>query len=55
MIYDILKSKHCAYKQELQKGQEKVELLIETKYSFMYYPNIERHIINVIKNRRKTT
>lgn len=28
----------------------KVELLIETKYSFMYYPNIERHIINVIKN-----
>jgi glycerophosphoryl diester phosphodiesterase len=28
----------------------RVELLIETKYSFMYYPNIERHIINVIKN-----
>ena len=28
----------------------KVELLIETKYSFMYYPNIERHIINIIKN-----
>ncbi|MCB0402444.1 MAG: hypothetical protein KDD41_10200 [Flavobacteriales bacterium] len=27
----------------------KAELLIETKYSFMYYPNIERHIINVIK------
>ncbi|PCJ27437.1 MAG: hypothetical protein COA97_03995 [Flavobacteriales bacterium] len=28
----------------------RVELLIETKYSFMYYPNIERHIINVIKS-----
>ncbi len=28
----------------------KAELLIETKYSFMYYPNIERHIINVIKS-----
>jgi len=28
----------------------RVQLLIETKYSFMYYPNIERHIINVIKN-----
>jgi glycerophosphoryl diester phosphodiesterase len=28
----------------------RAELLIETKYSFMYYPNIERHIINVIKN-----
>jgi len=27
----------------------KVELLIETKYSYMYYPNIERHIINIIK------
>jgi len=29
----------------------KVELLIETKYSYMYYPNIERHIINIIKNK----
>jgi glycerophosphoryl diester phosphodiesterase len=28
----------------------RVELLIETKYSYMYYPNIERHIINIIKN-----
>ena len=28
----------------------RAELLIETKYSFMYYPNIERHIINVIKD-----
>lgn len=27
----------------------RVELLIETKYSFMYYPNIERHLINIIK------
>jgi len=27
----------------------KAELLIETKYSFMYYPNIERHLINIIK------
>ncbi len=27
----------------------RAELLIETKYSFMYYPNIERHIINVIR------
>jgi len=27
----------------------KAELLIETKYSYLYYPNIERHIINVIK------
>ena len=33
---------------KLIKGR--AELLIETKYSFMYYPNIERHIINVIKN-----
>lgn len=29
----------------------KVELLIETKYSYMYYPNIERHLINIIKNK----
>ncbi|MBI2279226.1 MAG: hypothetical protein HYU68_00825 [Bacteroidetes bacterium] len=29
----------------------KVELLIETKYSYLYYPNIERHILNVIKNK----
>ncbi|PKP48865.1 MAG: hypothetical protein CVT95_03955 [Bacteroidetes bacterium HGW-Bacteroidetes-12] len=29
----------------------KVELLIETKYSYMYYPNIERHIINIIKTK----
>jgi len=28
----------------------RVELVIETKYSYMYYPNIERHIINIIKN-----
>lgn len=28
----------------------RVQLLIETKYSFMYYPNIERHIVNVIKS-----
>ncbi len=27
----------------------KAELLIETKYSYMYYPNIERHLINIIK------
>ena len=26
----------------------KVELLIEVKYSYLYYPNIERHILNVI-------
>jgi glycerophosphoryl diester phosphodiesterase len=30
----------------------RVELLIETKYSYMYYPNIERHIINIIKNNK---
>lgn len=29
----------------------KAELLIETKYSYLYYPNIERHIINVIKSK----
>lgn len=29
----------------------KVELLIEIKYSYMYYPNIERHLINIIKNK----
>lgn len=29
----------------------KVELLIETKYSYMYYPNIERHLINIIKGK----
>ncbi len=27
----------------------KAELLIETKYSYLYYPNIERHILNIIK------
>jgi len=29
----------------------KAELLIETKYSYMYYPNIERHLINTIKGK----
>lgn len=33
----------------------RAELLIETKYSFMYYPNIERHIINIIKNNNAKT
>lgn len=34
---------------DLINGQ--AELLIETKYSFMYYPNIERHLINIIKSK----
>lgn len=29
----------------------RVELVIETKYSYLYYPNIERHILNTIKNK----
>lgn len=29
----------------------KAELVIETKYSYLYYPNIERHILNVIKSK----
>src|SRR5690606_22495883 len=29
----------------------RVELVIETKYSYLYYHNIERHILNVIKNK----
>lgn len=29
----------------------RVELVIETKYSYLYYPNIERHILNIIKNK----
>lgn len=29
----------------------KAELLIETKYSYLYYPNIERHILNILKNK----
>lgn len=29
----------------------KAELIIETKYSYLYYPNIERHILNVIKSK----
>ena len=33
----------------------KAELLIETKYSFMYYPNIERHLINIIKAKGAKT
>ena len=36
--------------QVIQLIDGRAELLIETKYSFMYYPNIERHIVNVIKN-----
>lgn len=32
---------------DLIDGQ--AELIIETKYSYLYYPNIERHIINIIK------
>lgn len=35
---------------DLINGQ--AELIIETKYSFLYYPNIERHIINVIKGKQ---
>lgn len=29
----------------------RAELVIETKYSYLYYPNIERHILNVIKTK----
>ena len=43
------KEKVPTLEQVIQLINGKAELLIETKYSFMYYPNIERHIINVIK------
>ena len=44
------KEKIPTLEQVIQLIDGKAELLIETKYSFMYYPNIERHIVNVIKN-----
>jgi glycerophosphoryl diester phosphodiesterase len=45
-----VKEKVPTLEQVIQLINGRVELLIETKFSFMYYPNIERHIINVIKN-----
>jgi glycerophosphoryl diester phosphodiesterase len=45
-----VKEKVPTLEEVIQLINGKAELLIETKYSFMYYPNIERHIINVIKN-----
>jgi len=45
-----VKEKVPTLEQVIQLIGGRAELLIETKYSFMYYPNIERHIVNVIKN-----
>ena len=45
-----VKEKVPTLEQVIQLINGRAELLIETKYSFMYYPNIERHIVNVIKN-----
>ncbi|NQX97243.1 MAG: hypothetical protein HRT73_05090 [Flavobacteriales bacterium] len=45
-----IKEKVPTLDEVIQLIDGKAELLIETKYSFMYYPNIERHIINVIKS-----
>ena len=45
-----VKEKVPTLEEVIQLIDGRAELLIETKYSFMYYPNIERHIVNVIKN-----
>jgi glycerophosphoryl diester phosphodiesterase len=45
-----VKEKVPTLEQVIQLIDGRAELLIETKYSFMYYPNIERHIVNVIKS-----
>jgi len=46
-----IKEKVPTLEQVIDLIDGRAELLIETKYSFMYYPNIERHLINVIKNK----
>ncbi|MCO6498856.1 MAG: hypothetical protein J5I47_00575 [Vicingus serpentipes] len=50
-----IKEKVPTLEQVIDLINGRAELLIETKYSFMYYPNIERHLINIIKTKNAKT